>query len=582
MSDQGKIWFVYQTDHHEGPFTAAEVAEKVKQGLVTGQTLAWKDGMAEWIAAETIAELKSAFSGSTEAPALAPKEGEEEVSLAQLLASQQAPQGNTASMVFQDGASALSSMVAASIPAASIDSSAPADASEPGPNDEVWSMKIGSTVSGLYSLERLKQLATEGEIPVDARLWRVGWTDFQLLSSMPAVASARRSKPAGSTRTALRAGGIVARPGGIAPITSNADIGNDEPTDPQISAPKKSRFGFLDKLKTMFKRKAKAPVTLKTGAVMIGKKSLGGPGIGAAVGAAFKKVALLLLLLAVVGGGTAGYFFFFGSPIPSNLDVLPDDKENLALLVKEPVSKGKKFAVAQARGTEDNPADDTSPKFYVATNMPEGTKINLTLSGKPGTLVNKINFEKTYTAPVAKTQIATFELQDDGKPLAMGEYAMKVTAEGADAYEVNKFLGGKKGAVYERRLKQYREKLEKEYADEVEELREFVSTLKNIQVPLEKHLDAFKTTLRSPADHGHELADWKTFVASFDGMTTQLESKLKSHLDAPDQSYYPRAYQDIAATLGQLRALAKGNAERMSGAASSVNFDEVLGLVQAG
>lgn len=569
MSDQGKIWFIYLTDHHEGPFTVAEVGEKVRQGLVNGQTLAWKDGMAEWIPAETIPELAEAFSAPAASPMEpAPKaESTGEVSLAQLLASQQDSPAPASG-------SAIASLVAEASPVA-----AEVDASEPGPEDVVWSLKMGAQVSGLYSLSRLKEIAGDGEIPMDATLWHSGWTDFRPLAEVPAVASARRAKPAGATRTNIvrpaMGAGVGSRPAGLMPITSSADLGKDDVTDPGITARTKAPGGFLAKLKSLFAAKKKSP-TLKTGAVMIGKKK------SSSLGPAVKKIALLVVLLSVIGGGGAVYFLFFSSPIPSDLDVLPEDKENLMVLVKEPIAQGKKFVLAQARGTEDEPADDQNPKFYVGSNMPEGTNITLTLTGKPGTLVNKISFEKNYSATLAKTHLAVFELKDDGKPLPMGEYGVKVSAEGAEPYDTSRFLGGKKGAVYDRRLKQYKEKLEKEYADEVEELREFVGTLKNLQESLGNQLDAFKISARSPAERAAVGNQWRSYTATFDGMTSQLEAKLKTRLEAPDQRYYPRVYQDVAATLGQLRQLAKGNSDRLANQTTTINFDEVQGLVHAG
>ncbi len=115
MSTETKIWFVYLSDHHEGPFTPEEVAEKVKQGVVNAQSLGWKDGMAEWVPLESIPELKSALDGGGAAGA-AGAPGDDGFSLAQMLASQQ--QGTPAAgdnageaSEFTGATSVLSSMV---------------------------------------------------------------------------------------------------------------------------------------------------------------------------------------------------------------------------------------------------------------------------------------------------------------------------------------------------------------------------------------------------------------------------------------------------------------------------------------
>jgi hypothetical protein len=556
MADQEKIWFVYLTDHHEGPFTAAEVAEKAQQGLVNGQTLAWKDGMAEWLAVDSIPDLASAL----QAPAAGDLAVESSLgtpalegtgSLAAMLANQQKENSDSAIVSAAPGGSALSELFSA--PAAG---AAASDESEPQPGDQVWTLRIGSQVTGLHSLDHLKQLAGAGDIPPESQFWRVGWSDFKSLSAVPAVASARRAKAPGATRTNISAGGGVAGRKGITSITAAANVGNDEATDPAINAPKPSFFSKL------FRKKAKPQQ--KTGAVAIGKKKAGS-GIGTTV----KKIAGLVLVLGVLGGGAAAYFLFFASPIPSDLDVIPDDKENMVQVVK---LAEKKFVLGMARGTEDNPADDTNPKIYLATGMPEGTKVTLAVSGKPGTLVNKKFFEKTLTATVAKTHIATFELQDEGKPIPMGEYVLKASAEGAQTLEADKFLGGKKGAAYDRRLKQYREKVEKEYNEEVEELRELVATLKNLYTDMDRHIGDFKAAWSAPNNRAKITADWRTFTNGMETMAAQLEQKVKAKLDS-DQRYYARAYQDISSTLTQLRGAAIAHGQRLAGTAPATNPD---------
>ena len=44
-----KRWFIYLGDHHEGPFSTEEIQEKRTQGLVTGESYIWQEGMADWL-----------------------------------------------------------------------------------------------------------------------------------------------------------------------------------------------------------------------------------------------------------------------------------------------------------------------------------------------------------------------------------------------------------------------------------------------------------------------------------------------------------------------------------------------------
>jgi len=47
-SELQKKWFVYLSDHHEGPFNAVELSQKQKSGTVTAQSYVWAEGMTDW------------------------------------------------------------------------------------------------------------------------------------------------------------------------------------------------------------------------------------------------------------------------------------------------------------------------------------------------------------------------------------------------------------------------------------------------------------------------------------------------------------------------------------------------------
>lgn len=59
--EPGKKWFIYVGDHHEGPFSADEVFQKIKSGVVNtpiSETHVWCEGMADWQLMEQVPELK--------------------------------------------------------------------------------------------------------------------------------------------------------------------------------------------------------------------------------------------------------------------------------------------------------------------------------------------------------------------------------------------------------------------------------------------------------------------------------------------------------------------------------------------
>jgi hypothetical protein len=634
MSDDQKIWFIYLTDHHEGPFTAEEIAEKAKAGLVNGQSLAWKDGMPEWVAAETIPELAPGMGGGgggaptaddsglalggntslTSAPvdAAAPEPsntGDGEVSLAQLLAQSQKSGENssvTATGAIVDSASVLSSMVNnvhANTTLTKGAISLGGGIAAPGPpepeiDDEVWTLKIGSQVSGLHSLRRLKDLAGSGEVPTDAMLWHPGWSDFQPISSVPQVASARKSgggmtrgisAPAGGTRTG------ITRPGMTMSAQSNSALdrdNDDEPTDTGIEAPPPPGFkGILFRIHTFVEKlKRRSAKGKQDAAALKGKAGfapVGSPKKTASKGkegGSAKRLAMALgILLVLGGGGAAAYFLLLTSPIPSNIDVSDFNREQMVNVVT--LKEGHKLFLARARGTDENPADPNSPTFYVASNFPEGTQVTLAIAGVTGTMVNKTSFEKSITATVDKIHLATFDkISDEGKPL-WGEFSIKVSAEGADPVEGKPFFIGSKSAAYRTRLKTYKDSIQADYDKEIGELREYIPTLKGLQVEASKQIADYKAGWATPSLRAKITTDWANFTKTSTVLLAQLEAPAKARQPggSNEAKFHGRAFQDVGTTVGQLQQLVKVHGERLAGsAAPSGNADEIDGLVQAG
>ena len=356
-------------------------------------------------------------------------------------------------------------------------------------------------------------------------------------------------------------------------------MGNDDPTDPSINAAAiTAKAGFFSKLTGLFKRKKKAePKNTKT--VGVGKKvQASGSGRG-------KKMALVLgALILVAGGGGGAYFFLFSSPIPSNLDVAPDDFEAMKAVVKQPIANGGHFYLGMAKGTEDNPVDATAPKIYVATNLAEGTQVSLQLVGQVGTLVNRVSFEKTFSATVNKEHLAVFEqVKDDGKPIPMGEYDLKVSAAGAETLSASRFLGGGKGGAYQDRLKKYKDKLQGEFDKEMAEFREFIETLKSLQADVSKKIADYKSGWAVPANHVKINSEWKASATAASQMLSQLDQKIKAKQAATGvQIYNPRTLQDVATLVSQMGQLIQAHGQRLDGAApATVNIDELEGLTKA-
>ena len=59
-----RSWHLHIDGRNAGPFSAEAVAEHVKAGKATGETLAWHEGMDDWKPLRQLAEFRSAFRGA--------------------------------------------------------------------------------------------------------------------------------------------------------------------------------------------------------------------------------------------------------------------------------------------------------------------------------------------------------------------------------------------------------------------------------------------------------------------------------------------------------------------------------------
>lgn len=63
-----KKWFVYMADHHEGPFSAVEIAEKVKGNKISSEQYIWTEGMADWEMLASVEEIQIALPSNESEP----------------------------------------------------------------------------------------------------------------------------------------------------------------------------------------------------------------------------------------------------------------------------------------------------------------------------------------------------------------------------------------------------------------------------------------------------------------------------------------------------------------------------------
>lgn len=149
--------------------------------------------------------------------------------------------------------------------------------------------------------------------------------------------------------------------------------------------------------------------------------------------------------------------------------------------------------------------DPQRPYFYVTSNLPDNTKLEITLMGRSETLLNTLHYN-TQTVAVMRSNFARSEiiLGDGGQPAPKGEYRAILTEsqEQDDAVKLKLgllnpvknpnvsdaltaqfvfykevFLGGARDEAYLTRLKAFHEKLNEAATKELTELKQYSGLL---------------------------------------------------------------------------------------------------------
>jgi hypothetical protein len=60
-ASKSAVYYVGINDQQQGPFDMRTLTQMVKEGMITGGTLVWKEGMADWASADSVDELRPLF-----------------------------------------------------------------------------------------------------------------------------------------------------------------------------------------------------------------------------------------------------------------------------------------------------------------------------------------------------------------------------------------------------------------------------------------------------------------------------------------------------------------------------------------
>jgi hypothetical protein len=534
-----KKWFVYLSDHHEGPFSLSDLQQRMTHGEINPSSYVWAEGMADWKVMTEVEGCRpllqgngSALNGGQDLPALdtPPLEqlsspassGAASGDFALELGDQQSPELDLQVNRMANGFSAP-----------------PASQEQPEPQIVLASKDIEPPTSAAPI-----QLETQAAAPI------------KIEAKRPAPKAAEKTEtPPTKKRAPLKKGRIV---------FFTILLGSAALTSAYFQ-------GALD-------------------------PALENPAVSAALKTANELVQPMLLQLTSKFPALSRWI----SPIPNLDDVSPAEYEELRNAASANLEReGAKIALAVSN------ADLTSPVFYVASNLPDKTLINIYIQGVPDTLLNQLSFtnmvqavidRKLGKSPAIKLaemrglprgQYEVYAMEADKQPqetnmilAAMQPLAGAKLPAGSNASvrllaSRSVFLGGLKDATYTARLKEYHDKLQQKATSELTEIKQMAMSL---ETSLTETLTKFKS-MRKPA----RKKQWEEFTKTWSGFEEQLKGTFAKWTPEilEKEFFYGMLYKMLKETQQAVENVHNIQASFFAGGTDANTFDIKVGQATA-
>ena len=264
--------------------------------------------------------------------------------------------------------------------------------------------------------------------------------------------------------------------------------------------------------------------------------------------------------------------------VPKLNDVKPEDLQELEQAQLGLPDIGVKLAIALSQ------YDPIRPFFYIGTNLPTKTKLDLYLIGNSETLLNRLQFSTQTTISIyrgiGKTEVLSAE---GGQPLPKGEYqvfitessdqetglsalndypttraagALPATVPNSTHYLFMKtvFIGGERDETYLTRLKAFHEKIKQNADREIVELKQYSDTLFLQYTALTTD---FEKLYRSKKSTSALRTAWKKTETTWHQINGQLDQTIQSWTKETLQNeyFYGKAYELIKSSFEALKNL---------------------------
>ncbi len=440
-------------------------------------------------------------------------------------------------------------------------------------NEKKWFVYMTDHHEGPFSLEEIQVKLSQAQVTRTHYVWAEGMPDWKQMTEVEAFASILETKPAAAPPPpAIQEPEALTIIAPIQPVLEpKSEPIQDEKTD-DIKTKPKSRF-----LRWAF-----------VGVLLVGGAFTYTQGY---LDPALKSPALQTTLQ-TLSDMTRPYLIQVSnkipllkqwiSPIPVLSNVSPEDYEELkAAAGANPDTDGPRVAIALSK------TDLTSPTFYVASNLPEGTLFTVVVQGVPDTLLNQLAFSGTLQVKLNKRLGQSAALRAiNGKLVPRGQYKVGVFTRKDAARPLalkTYFLGGFNDAIYAQRLKEFHDKIRARANAELTEVLQFTQTLES---QLTSTSSKFKSSF--PLSRKKKIAlrqkkTWGAFHASWSKLELQIDQALRKWTPEILQNdyFYGSLYkliQQTGAAIGQVHGLQDAY---MRGSMDTKTFEIQMGAAQA-
>lgn len=461
-------------------------------------------------------------------------------------------------------------------------------------NEKVWFVYVGDHHEGPFSINEIKVKISSGEVAPNSYTWKEGMGDWELMEKIPSfsVVSKIRSR---ENEPSLSQSEIIHQEDSSGTVDVESPSSILEPMeaieDPSklIATEESKSFSRLDVENDSV---SDGPyVDERTGSNQYpGGKSYSEdekfPPIEEEIVSQKKSSRFVLVgfVLVIVLG--VGYLYQTGR---LNSIKIPNLAFIESLMQKIPFLKSKQIeldlpglSVEEVQGAqqiagldlkENGPqlgifiAQKESPKpiIYLVSNLPDGAQFNILLEGKPGTLVNRLNFEfplrpVVLTKHVSKSEVSqeveggvipvglysiyAFNTKIDGQPPEVSQWLQGKQVSMNPSWssllpkdrkimiENTVFLGGQKDSHYHAKLDEYLKERNQKSNEVFSELAQFFETIKSHSAQIVKEFNR----INKIGNRNQRTSQWDKFSGSWHPLVLQFTQTFSTW----DEGYFKK------------------------------------------